>query len=149
MSTVSAPHRDQELVELCRVCKEPARAHCRRCGTPLCGEHEPGDPERRCDRCEEHFAESTAWLQKAADGHVYATFGRPFVVFIALTFFIPLGALLGANGGVSTTIVMAGVATTLMGIWYAKTPPRKLEARRQIRKKRRRFLRKRARRLLE
>jgi hypothetical protein len=122
---------------------------CVRCGTPLCEEHAPTESDRRCERCEREYADKTSWLQGAADGRIYAEFGRPFVVFISAFVLPGLIALGVVTGGV--TGGLAALALGLLGssAWYRRTPPRQRAARRRLKKKRRRFLAKRARRPLE
>lgn len=153
------PHRNQELVELCRACKKPADDHCLRCGTPLCEDHAPVYEDVRCDRCEtQYFDKKTRWLERAAGGHLHAVVGRPVVAFVSAFFVVPwlmaIGAILGAHaggvtGGVLSALVMAVVGVFACRTWYARTPPRALAANRALRKRRRRFLRKRAQPLLE
>jgi hypothetical protein len=46
--------RHQEFVELCALCRDPARAACLRCATPLCERHAPRSG-RRCGPCEEAY----------------------------------------------------------------------------------------------
>ena len=51
------PFRDQDIVELCGPCREPATGHCKRCHLPLCSEHAPGR-KGRCESCEAYFEEN-------------------------------------------------------------------------------------------
>ena len=48
------PHRQQEFLELCQVCKQRTDKGCLRCGIPLCANHAPGR-RRRCTACEAEF----------------------------------------------------------------------------------------------
>lgn len=104
----------------------------------------------RCRPCERQYTEQTLWLQKAADGHIYTQIGRPMTIVTALVFLIPPLLAVGWNlAGLLGVIIGAASGTVATAVWYARTPPRQAGAIRMLRKRRTRFLAKRAKRLPE
>ena len=145
------PHRNQEIVALCRECKVAAATSCVRCGAPLCAEHAPADDDLRCGRCEAHYTENSEWLQKIAEGKLEGDIGRFTVGFLIGTFALPtlvsVSVLLTLAGGWLGGVLGAGLFATgayASRHWYRRTPPRQLSAGRMLRKRRKKFMKKRA-----
>ena len=136
------PHRHQELVPLCRVCKEIAPRSCLRCGAPLCDEHAPGVPDRRCDSCEETFRLANRVLLSAARGRrpakltprTVGIFGALLGVFVVPVF---VGAVLAKDAG---TALVAGLVVSVLGVIVSRIEPTPKGARRKLQRARSRFL---------
>jgi hypothetical protein len=61
------PLRTQAYRPLCGQpgCREIAGHRCLRCGRPLCDQHVPREPERRCDDCEAAYRDRSQAAQMA------------------------------------------------------------------------------------
>lgn len=134
------PHRHQELVPLCRVCREAAVVQCPRCLAPLCEAHRPA-VDRRCGSCEERFAADNGALIEAAGGLPEP--GRTplaLAVFAAvmLVFTIPALALFISGGHVFAAIVSAVSAAMFTGMIARVDRP--IAPNKQLRRIRTRFL---------
>lgn len=134
------PHRHQELVPLCRVCKTAASGGCLRCNAPLCEEHRPrGD--RRCEGCEEQFEADNEALLLATTG--YPAVGRTplsLSVLAALLLLITLPAFVVAVGaGQALTATILGCVSAAFAALIVRTE-RPVMPRRKLRRARNRFL---------